>query len=126
MLATDRDALTCDLAETYGIFDMQGMPVKLLASLACGLREDSRIKMRMEGARVDNKTLLLACIADALNLLVWARTKKDKTGTGGPKSFVKALTQEPSAEKKQIQGFSTGEEFDAYWKSVTGGGTNGK
>lgn len=123
MMATDRDALTCDMAETYGVFDLRGLPVGLLATLACGLRENSRIKMRMEGARVDNKTLLLASAADALNLMLWSRTKEAATGNGRPKSFVTALIQEPENEKDEIQGFSTGRDFDAYWRSMTGGGT---
>lgn len=43
MIATDQDALICDMAETYGIFDLQALPVATLATLAVGLRENSRI-----------------------------------------------------------------------------------
>ena len=47
MLAVDRDALMCDLAETYGILDLYAHPAQLIATLATGLREDSRIYARM-------------------------------------------------------------------------------
>ena len=33
----------CDLAETYGVLDMDALPAHLVATLAAGLREDSRI-----------------------------------------------------------------------------------
>ena len=47
MMAVDRDAWICDLAETYRIFDYRALPVGLLATLSFGLREDSRIKQKM-------------------------------------------------------------------------------
>ena len=40
------DELTCDMAETYGIFDIKRVPVRLLATLAVGLRDDSRVNGR--------------------------------------------------------------------------------
>jgi hypothetical protein len=49
MLSTDRDALICDMAETYHVYDMRALPTKTVATLACGLREDSRIKLKMAG-----------------------------------------------------------------------------
>ena len=52
MLKTDEDALICDLAETYHIYDWQSYPLGLIATLAAGLRDDSRIKMRLAGCRV--------------------------------------------------------------------------
>ena len=44
MAARDEDALVCDMAETYHIFDYRALPLFLAARLACGLREDSRSK----------------------------------------------------------------------------------
>lgn len=43
MISIDRDALLCDLAETYHIYSMRGLPARTLAVLAFGLRADSRI-----------------------------------------------------------------------------------
>ena len=38
MMALDEDALVCDLAETYHIFDMYELPCLKVATLAKGLR----------------------------------------------------------------------------------------
>ena len=60
MIATDENALLCDLAETYGIFDFNALPVETLAALSFGLRENSRIKRKMSGAlEVDEMELLV-------------------------------------------------------------------
>ena len=75
MIAADEDALICDLAETYGIFNMEGLPVELVAVLSCGLRDNSRIKMIMADMTVDPETLLSAATVDRLTTLIWQRTK---------------------------------------------------
>ena len=36
MLATDEDALLCDFAETYGVYDLEALPVEKLAVLSFG------------------------------------------------------------------------------------------
>lgn len=79
MLAFDRNALICDLAETYHIYDYRALPVNTLAALACGLRADSRIKLKLSGiAEVSNEVLLIQ-IFDILQLMryQWFATKKD-------------------------------------------------
>ena len=60
MVHTDRSALICDLAETYGIYDMGSLPVTTVAILASGLRDNSRIKMKLAGMKVSNELLLSA------------------------------------------------------------------
>lgn len=37
MLAHDEDALVCDMAETYRIYDMYSLPVRMVATLALSL-----------------------------------------------------------------------------------------
>ena len=37
MIALDQNALICDFAETYGIYNYRALPVSLLATLAVGL-----------------------------------------------------------------------------------------
>lgn len=120
MIATDRTALICDLAETYGIYDMQALPVPTLAALASGLRDDSRIKLKMSGAKVDLKTLLLAVAVDDLQFLKWAKTTAAQNGTNYPKSIVQALMQVET--RPQNVAYASGEEFDAAWKRLSGGG----
>lgn len=122
MIATDRDALTCDMAETYGVFDIRGLPVGLLATLACGLRENSRIKMRMAGVSVETRDLLLAHAVDALNLIFWSKTKGAQTSSNRPRSFVGMMTAPPkNQEREEIVSFRSGAAFDTAWKRLAGG-----
>lgn len=82
MVHADEDALICDFAETYHIFDWRALPVRLAATLAAGLPETSRIRMKMAGAKITTSLLMQAAMVDRLSLLVWMQTKDgQKTGT---------------------------------------------
>lgn len=118
MMIADRDAWACDLAETYGILDYRSLPVSTLAVLSAGLREDSRIKMELEGAKQDLNTLLQAGIFDRLSTLVWAKTKDAEHGRNRPKSVVSTLLGTEKQHKEKPEGFSTPEEFEAKRKSL--------
>ena len=119
MIATDRDALVCDLAETYGVFDMRALPVKLLATLASGLRADSRIRMKMAGSEVTQMELLTAAVVDRLSWLMWAKTEDGRKGINRPRSLVHILTGQEQKEP-QTPGFDSAEEFEAEWERITG------
>ena len=69
MISFDEDALICDLAETYQIYDYRSLPVKLVATLAAGLRDNSRIKLLASGLKVNQDTILLAGIADRIDAI---------------------------------------------------------
>lgn len=99
MLATDRDALTCDLAETYHILDMTALPVPLLATLAAGLRGDARIRMAMAGENVTTQEALLAAAVDRLSALAWMQTKDGAHGRNRPPSVLAALAGKDNAKK---------------------------
>lgn len=92
MLATDRDALICDLAETYHIMDMTALPVPLLATLAAGLRGDSRIKMKMAGETATTGEVLQSAMLDRLTTLCWMQTKDGAHGRRRPPSVVDAIS----------------------------------
>ena len=77
MVATDEDALICDLAETYQIYDYRRLPLKMVSVFSFGLRENSRIKMKMNDIEVPFETMLLAGIQDKLNVLIWQQTKDE-------------------------------------------------
>lgn len=115
MMAADKDALICDLAETYHVLDYRALPVKTLAALACGLGPESRSKRRLSGAEVDVNTLLLAIIADRLGLLFWAKTEDGVNGWNRPQSIAaKLLGQTPEGP---VESYASGEDFNAAWKS---------
>lgn len=121
MLETDRDALICDFVETYHILDMRSLPGTLVATLACGLRENSRIKMTMAGQRIDTQTALQALILDGINTLLWSKQKR-ASKANKPESVYKKLMGEED-QKKEVTvhkgiAFDSVEELDAAMNRV--------
>lgn len=110
MLATDEDALICDFAEYYHIYDMQGLSPQYAAILASGLRDDSRIMLAMSNQKVQVKTQLVAMIADAVRWLCWSKTKDGSRNRNRPESILDRLLQGPKV--KEVQSFRTAEEFE--------------
>lgn len=93
MLKTDKDALICDFAETYHILDMWAHPLPLIATLACGLGDNSRIRRKMSGMKVDTQTFLIASAVDRLSLLVWSKTEDASKGNNRPDMIAKRLIE---------------------------------
>lgn len=118
-MALDEDALICDLAETYHIFDMYQLPCEFIAKLACGLRDNSRIKMKAAGLEVDINRLLLAHIADNTAINTWFKTEDGQKGQNRPKSYVRILTEKID-ESKTARGFESSADFDAEWRRING------
>ena len=114
MIRTDETALICDLAETYGVLDWKALPLKTAAALSAGLREDSRIMMKMSGQKINAETALLAAIADRLSMLVWFQTKDGQKNKNRPSSILaKLIGEEQKENEKDYQVFRTPEEFEA-------------
>lgn len=111
MMAADEDALTCDFAETYGVFDVQSLPAKTAATLAAGLPDAARIKRKIGGMSTSLETMLLAAILDGINMLVWSGTKDAQKGVNRPKSVLTAISSQQ--EKQEKTGYGTPEEFEA-------------
>lgn len=111
MIREGETELICDLAETYGVRDYKELPLKTVAALSAGLREDSRIRMRMSGQKARTEILLMAAIADRLSTLVWLQTKDGQKGRNRPESILQKLTAEPKTED-DFETFRTAEEFE--------------
>lgn len=112
MVATDEDALICDLAETYQIYDYRRLPLKMVAVFSFGLRENSRIKMKMNDIEVPFETLLLAGIQDKLNVLIWQQTKDGMNGRNYPQSMAAMLMKsQQKAKTSDLIGFESSEDF---------------
>jgi len=111
------EALTCDMAETYGIFDIKGVPARLLATLAVGLRDDSRVKMAASETTVKDELVLLACIADCVRWIQWSMTQAAADGAKPPKPLLNHYLG-IEKEEKAAMGFRTPEEFEAFWNST--------
>lgn len=115
MIAKNENALICDFAETYNIYDYKELPPKQAAIFATGLPADSRIYKHLTGQKHDTETLLLSHIADAVNTLLWFQTKDGHRGTNRPASILEAITKE--AESKYAE-FTSIEAYEAARKKI--------
>lgn len=113
------DELVCDLAEVYGVFSYRSMDPKLIATLCMGLRDDSRIKMKISNSRVTLSQALWARIADELTFLSWTKTKDAQKGRNRPASILKMLTEE-----KEVEAFADADAFLEAWASIVGESDN--
>ena len=116
MITLDEDALICDLAETYHIFDYKALPPSKVAVLAVGLRDNSRIKMRLSEMKVNLDTMLMAMIIDRLALISWQLNGDD--GVEKPESVLRIL----SGEEKQNNNmaFESGADFEQFRSLLIG------
>ena len=111
LYSSHRTAWECDLAETYGIFDYESIPVRKLATLTAGLRSDSRSMMELSGIRIPLRDTLLAIIADCEKWLVWSRSEDGRDGRNVPESILDLLTSQQRDTANDHMTFETGEDF---------------
>lgn len=124
MIITDEDALICDMAETYGVFDLYALPAELAATLAVGLRENSRIRTILNGMKMPLDEYLLAAIFDRVNWLQWSHTKDSEHGYP-PQSILATLLEKKEEKKEDYVVFDTSEDFEAARRRIIGGIDNG-
>lgn len=119
MIAMDEDALICDLMETYHIANMDDYPANFVATLAVGLRDDSRIKMRLKDSKLTLEQGLLVLLLDALRINNWMHTKDAQKKRNMPKSLYRQLLgmDEPGEKKYDLRHFDSVEEYEAWHKA---------
>lgn len=120
MAARFPDELTCDMAETYHVLDWRALGLPLAATLAAGLRENSRTRMALAGSVSTVDTLLLGAAVDALHLLVWAKTKDGQKGRSRPEPVVNRLLG--VLGQRQATGFSCAADYEAARARILGEG----
>ena len=106
MLSVDKGALICDLAETYNILDYHRVPVRLLGTLVSGLRENSRIVMKIEGRKASVETIWLARIYDVLCAVF-----SDEKHPHKPVAIQMYTQTEEEENKKPCRSFESFEDF---------------
>ena len=99
------------MAETYGIYDYRTVPPLYLAILVAGLGDRARVRLAMSGNKVGIDTLLLATIADDLNMLMWSLTKDGQKNRNRPQSIVGLLTSKSETKDEPLV-FVTGKDFE--------------
>ena len=116
MLNVGEDELICDLAEVYHIFNWKELPPTLVATLSVGLGNDSRIKRKITGQRIEFRDMLLALIVDGINTLIWQRTKDGAKNRNKPESLFKRLTEQDK-NKEELEVFDSIEAYERWYAS---------
>lgn len=109
------DDLICDFAEYYGIYDYRALPADYAATLCAGLREPSRVMMRLAGAKISLREALFARMVDELAFISWTKTKDGQKNRNRPKSVLASLTTEKVVEHES---FTSAEDFNAEWERI--------
>lgn len=120
MMRKNRDALECDFAETYNIYDIRALPARRVALFAVGLRDNSRIKMLLADSKFTFSEILLINIYDSLNLELWTKTKDATKGKNKPESLYKKLMGINDQTKKESKNmtFDSAEEYEKIRKKL--------
>lgn len=113
MLGIDRDAVICDLAETYHVLDYKNVPIMTLAALCAGLHDDSRIKTRMMGVHRIDPSFALVRAADMLAIINYSLTAKQ--GAKPPTLYQDIMM---GKQQEKTSGFASIEEFEAARKRI--------
>ena len=121
MLNVDEDAVICDLAETYHIYDWRSLPLSLVATFCYGLGQNSRIKRKISNEEYTTEELLLMNIADCLSILVWQNTKDGQKGINRPKLFTEQLNK----KNDNTLTFDSVEDFELMRQALLRRGQNG-
>lgn len=119
MITADEEALICDFAETYGIYNYRKLPLKTAAILAAGLRDNSRIKIKLSGLNAAPETILNAAIADRIGMLVWMQSKDGVKNQNRPASILDKILN-PEKKKEDVTTFATGQDFEDEWNRLSG------
>ena len=119
MVAADEDALICDFAETYHILDYRALPWDLRAVLASGLRENSRIKMKLAGFNYIPPEIIYPQMADNLNMIRYAFTEDAKHKRNAPELLTDLL--QGKQQKKDTVGFRSAKDFWAAREKILRG-----
>lgn len=117
MMEIDRNALICDMAETYNVYDLRSLPVGTIAAMAAGLRETSRIKTIQRQGVIFDTNILLAKIHDLLNEFIWSLGKYGEDAER-PVRLENAIYGIVEEKMSEVKGFMSAEDYEEARRNV--------
>lgn len=118
MIELDEDALICDLAETYHVYDYKQLPAQTVAVFAYGLKDDSRIKQLLSDQVAPVDRVLLAGIVDRLSMLLWIQSKDGQKGVNRPVSLTDFFVKKEKEDTRDFMTFESPEDYENYRKQL--------
>lgn len=112
------DAIICDFAEYYNIYNYESLPPSYAAVLLYGLPPDSRVMRHYSKEPATTEIMLLASIADSLNFIAWSKTKDAEKGKNRPARIIDELYNKNDKKKDDISTFSSPEDYEATRRAI--------
>lgn len=106
--------MICDLAETYHILNYEELSPELVAVLLIGLRDGSRVKLKLSDSKISYDRMLQAKMVDDLAFIAWSKTKAAQNGEGRPGSILQMILGKQ--EEKECEGYISPDEFQEAWQ----------
>lgn len=122
MMHIDENALICDFAETYRIYDYKSLPARLAAVYSVGLRENSRIKEKINEEDVPRDIFLQAVIADRLGLICYALSGGKASAPPSLVEMFLGIAEQQGKKETDAMAFLTPEDFQNAWKGGSDAG----
>lgn len=117
----NEDALICDLAETYQIYDWKSYHVSFIAILAAGLRQNSRSRMALDSVQADLNGSLLAIIHDDLqNLIYVTQSAHSRKKLKKPEYITDKIIHGVHKQATEYQGYESSEDYEKAWERLAG------
>jgi hypothetical protein len=117
----DEDALICDFAETYHVYDWRSLPVHYSAVLAAGLRQNSRSQMKLANVKADLNASLLAVLHDDMKDLIYATIAPHmKRKPKQPEHTADKIIHGEQKQAKEYQGYESSEDYEEAWARIAG------
>lgn len=116
IIATGEDDFICDMAEYYGILNYRELSPWLVATLCCGLPDNSRTKKKITKQKMTLTEMLLSLLVDGINILIWQKTKDGAKGRNKPESLFRKLLDLDKKQKDELQSFTSVDDFEAWYK----------
>lgn len=101
------------------MLDLWSLPLRLAATLAAHLPEDSRSMRALSGQTYTAELSILMHIYDRLNWLCWAQTKDGAKGRGMPRSIFDLL--EDRRKKERTVAFTDADSFERRRRAILNG-----
>lgn len=119
-----KDALICDFAQYYHIYDIFALDLKTAATLACGLPAESRTVMQITGQKFSMADTLMIAMLDTLRSIEYSYVSvHSKRKVQKPQPLSQMLNQK---DDNDIAIFNSAEEFEAERNRLLRGNRNGR
>lgn len=114
------------MAQYYNIYNYEQLAFNKLAVFVFGLPDDSRIKKKLSGLKVDLNTVMIAGVLDRLSMILYSLA--GSKGIEKPETLASILLGNKKTKEKKPNGYVSGKEFEKRRQEILKriGENNGK